>query len=196
MAIETDSDAIDKKVENEFVDLAAQLESEKVELAEQVKLKNAQVDGLEERVSKLEVARNEDRQDYDKSVRGLKEALTLEQGKNRDLQTKLEDAKEELGTERDERSRAEQSLMKQRKAVIRWSIYLAVLFIVTLILWLHPGFRTWEWLANHKNRVLMKIGAQASVILFLLNIPLGQHWKVWIPLGVSSVLAILALASL
>ena len=102
----------------------------------------------------------------------------------------------ELGDERDKRKSAEKEAQGERarsrtfkRNLIKWSIFTVGLILISSGLWL-TLFRL-PLLGALKDKTIIGIVSQLALIFAFLNIPLKQHWKIWLPLMIVSCVALL-----
>lgn len=154
IASETDEQKKDEKIENKFVDIAAQLQREQETLAKRNKQKDKEIGLLEE-----------NKKSYQGQIEKLKVAVEKEKSKRKDAEGAAIKAQEGFGT--------------FKTNLIKWSIFAGGLVLTSLILWL----KLFELplLETFKNKTVIGIFSQLVLISAFLNIPLKQHWKVWLP---------------
>jgi hypothetical protein len=113
------------------------------------------------------------------------------------LQEQIEEMSGKLREERDGRKSAETETRSVEEAfksfktnLIKWSTFAGGLVLTSLILWLmllkHP------LLGTYQNKTVIGVSSQLVLILAFLNIPLKQHWKVWLGMIISLIIAILS----
>jgi len=165
IASETDEQKKDEKIENKFVDIAAQLQREKETLVERDKQKDKEIGLLEERISQVEGEFEENKKSYQGQIEELKVAVEKEKSKRKDAEGAAIKAQEGFGT--------------FKTNLIKWSIFAGGLVLTSLILWLM--LFELPLLETFKNKTVIGIFSQLLLIFAFLNIPLKQHWKVWLP---------------
>ena len=102
------------------------------------------------------------------------------------LQEQVEEMSGKLREERDGRKSAETETRSVEEAfksfktnLIKWSTFAGGLVLTSLILWLM--LFELPLLETFKNKTIIGIFSQLVLIFAFLNIPLKQHWKVWLP---------------
>ena len=165
IASETDEQKKDEKIESKFVDIAAQLQREKETLAERDKQKDKEIELLGKRISHVEGESEENKKSYQGQIEELKVAVEKEKSKGKDAEGAAIKAEERLGT--------------FKTNLIKWSFFAGGLVLTSLILWLM--LFELPLLETFKNKTVIGIFSQLVLIFAFLNIPLKQHWKVWLP---------------
>jgi len=180
MALETDEEKIEEEIENKFVDIATQLQSEKEALEKDVQKEKGEIQRLEEKINNVETTVGEAKTRYRKQIKKLGKALKNEMGKRESADKKSGDIKDQFE--------------EFKKKSIKWGIFVVCLFVATIFSWSYQRWLDWPWLNTHKNRPIIEITFQLLILFGLLNIPLKQHWKMWLPFSVATILAILKFA--
>ncbi len=164
IASETDEQKKEEKIEHKFVDIASQLQREKEMLEERDKQKDKEIGLLEERISHVEGEFEENKKRYQGQIEELKIAVEKEKSKRKDAEGAAKKAQERFGT--------------FKTNLIKWSIFAGGLVLTSLILWLM--LFELPLLETFRNKTVIGIFSQLVLIFAFLNIPLKQHWKVWL----------------
>jgi len=180
MASETDEAKIEEEIENKFVDIAAQLQSEKETLEKDSRSEKAEIGRLEEKINSFQRTVEENESRNRKQIEELEKSLENERGKREAADKESEDIK--------------QQFEEFKKKSIKWAVFVLGFIVASLLLWSHKFWLDWPWLNNHKNRPIIEIAFQLLLVFGLLNIPLKYHWKIWLGFSVATILAILKFA--
>jgi hypothetical protein len=164
IASENDGQKIEEKIENKFVDITEQLQKEKETLSKDINQKDMEMKTLVERISTAEG----EIKDKEKEL----------QGQIKELSKDLEDEKSKRESAEKETEIAKERFKMFKTNLIKWSIFAGGLVLFSLILWLML-FKL-PLLMNFKNKTIIGIFSQLVLIFAFLNIPLKQHWKVWL----------------
>ena len=182
MASEADEAKIEERIESKLINIADQLQREKEALERDAEIKGER---LEDEKKKRETA----------EIESEKAKQELEAFK-----TESEKAKQELEAFKTESEKAKQELETLKASLvkwIKWAGFVVGLGLTSSLLWLHQyWWLYWPWLDTHKNRTPIELAFQLLLVFAFLNIPLSRHWKVWLPLVIAIMLAILKLAFL
>lgn len=172
IASETDEQKIEEKIESKLVDMADQLQKVNEALGKQIEEKHRKAKTLEKRMSTIEKMIKEKEKVYQKQIDGLAK---------------------ELEDERNKRESAEDAAQGERVSFrtfkIKWSIFTGGLILTSLILWL-TLFRL-PLLGTFKDKTIISIASQLGLIFAFLNVPLKQHWKIWLTCVIPLCVAIL-----
>jgi hypothetical protein len=182
MAYETDEQKIDEKIENKFVDMASQLQTEKQTLVKDIQIEKNRFEKLEEKIRNVESALEETQTENRKQVEEIEKTLKDEKRNRVEAEKESEDIKKKFE--------------EFRKSMVRWGIFVCTLGLASSFLWFHHNWLDWVWLRTHKNGTLIELASQFLLIFVLLNIPLKNHWKTWLGFIVATALGILTLSSL
>jgi len=165
IASETGEEKIEKRIENKFVDIADQLQKDNEALGKQIEEKYRKIKTLERRMSTVEKIIEEKKKDYQNQIA--------------ELTKQLEDEKNKRKSTEDEAQGEKVRFQILKMNLIKWSIFAGGLIPASLILWSTlfklplPG--------SFKDKTIISISSQLVLIFTFLNIPLRQHWKVWLP---------------
>jgi hypothetical protein len=176
MASETDEEKIEEEIENKFIDIATQLQSEKETLEKDIQSDRERIQRLEKKFSSIE-----------RKVQETETRETRYRKQVEELQKSLED--EKTATEKEK-----EKLEAFKTNLVRWAIFVGGLGLTSLPLWLHQWWLDWPWLDTHKNRILIELATQLLLVFGLLNIPLRRFWKTWLTCLVAIAVTILTLA--
>ncbi len=163
VASETDEQKIEERIESKFVDLADQLQKDKKALEKQIEEDRREAKTLEERMSAIEETTKEKEKAHQKQIGRLVKKLEDERASSRTFKINL----------------------------IKWSIFTGGLISTSLSLW-WTLFRL-PLPVTLMDKTIIGIVSQSVLIFAFLNIPLKQHWKIWLTCVIPLFLAILLL---
>lgn len=152
----------------------------------------------QEQVEKLENTIEENKINYQEQVKRIENNLLESEAR---YQRQIEGLNESLNNERVKTKGAEENFhgienkfIAFKTKLYRWFIFAAALLLTSLYLWFHQYFVSWSLLDMHKNSLFIKLASNLLLLFGLLNIPLKQHWKVWVPLMVAMGALIITIA--
>jgi len=177
-ASEIDEKSLEEKVENKFVDMANQLQSQKEALEKDVKNKEGTIGRLENRISTIEEKVAETETKYQKQNVELEKSF----GQIEEFGKILKESAIKREAAEKEADDIKEKFKGFKTKLVRWGIFAGALLLMSLYLWVHQYFVSWSLLAMHKNSLFIKLASNLLLLFGLLNIPLKQHWKVWVPL--------------
>jgi hypothetical protein len=172
MAEEADEGKIEEKIESKLVNLVDQLQREKEVLVTGSEEKDERIERLEERIRTIQAVVEDER-----------------------MENELENEKKRREVAEKEVERLKEELKVFRESLVRWIFFLIGLALTSTLLWFRQSWLglDWPWLDTHKNNVPLVLSTQLLLVLVFLNIPLKQHWKVWIGSIFAVILTILGL---
>ena len=193
-ASESDELIKEEKIESKFVDLVNQFEKDKYQLEKDkavlLKFKNDLSQSniaMEERMKAQELK-------LKLVEKRLEETSSQDQIRINELQESLKKEKEDKELAKKEVVDISKELKAYKKGTVSWLIFAIGVFLLSIMLWGHGLLLNWPWLEQHKNKTIIEIATQFLLIFVFLNIPLKQHWKIWLTFIMSAVFAILGFA--
>jgi hypothetical protein len=192
VSLETDATIVEEKIENKFIDIANQLQLQKETLEKGVENKNGTIEKLEARIATIEKKVEETETKYKKQNIELEKSFE----QIRDLENSLETEETKKTAAEKEFKDIKETFNGFKAKTYRWIIFAFPLVLASLFLWFHQRLLDWHWLDTHNNKTFIEIAMQLLLVFILLNIPLKQHWKVWLGIVVPIILAILGFARL
>jgi len=216
MASETNDEKIEEEIESKLVDFATQLRSEKEILEKNIQDEKITTEKLDEKIKNLEITIGENKTKHQEQVKKMEETIEKnktnyqEQVKRIDnkllesekrYQKQIEGLDESLNNERIKTKETEEKFhdienkfIAFKTKVNKWVIFAAALLLTSLYLWFHQYLVSWSWLDMHRNNIFIKLASNLLLLFGLLNIPLKQHWRVWVPLMVAMGALIITIA--
>ncbi len=186
---------IEERLENKFVDLAAELESQKKDLEKDVNTKKKTVEDLQARITQVEKILEESRSQQKLESEILSKELEKEKSEKAMIKGQLEVSKGDLKTSEDSVTKIS-SEFKQFKTNLRiWSLTFSVFAIASVALWLNGYWLNWHWFDVHRNRFLIELCLQIFLVFACLSVPLRKLWIHIVGILVAVLLAIITLIS-
>jgi len=182
MSLETDEEKIEEEIENKFVEMATQLQSEKVSLEKDIQSEKGEIQRLEEKICNIERTVEENKTEYQKQIE--------------ELEKNLENEKSKRMTVKEESENIKKKFKAFKTNLVRWAIFIGGLSLFSLFLWLHERWLDFPWLDTHKNKMSIEIALQLLLVFAFLNIILKRNWKTWLGFIVTITIAILGFACL
>lgn len=142
------------QIENKFVDIAEQFQSDNEGLRKDIKEQSQRFKTLEKKVNVIEKTVEEDKTTYEKKIEILETDIELEKTRRREAEGQLESTKEEFAT--------------FKANFIRWAVFAGGFVLVSSLLWFHEVWLDWEWLDDHKNKVLIMFALELLFVFALL----------------------------
>jgi len=176
MVGEKDNSKKEAILNNKFITLAADLETQKTDLE-----KNKSEIEESGKILTHEVSLLKEKLEYQQSeITKVKDALKSEIKKKEDLRGEFLILKGDNKETEKHKNVLENQFLDYRKKVKRWSIFILSSIILSILLWTQPLWLSLTWLTGHSKHINIKMAIQIIIFSSLLCIPLGKHWKIWI----------------
>jgi hypothetical protein len=195
MSAEENETKIEEKIENKFVDLAAELESRKKELEKDVNTEKRTVEDLQARILQVERILEESRSRQKLESENLSKELEKEKSDRAIIKKELEVSINNSKTYEDSFIKVSKEFGQYKTTFKNWLLTFFVLAIASTALWLNKYWLNWHWFDVHRNKFLIELCFQILLIFAFLNIPLRKHWITWIEIIVAIFITIITLSS-
>jgi len=185
---EKDEKVIDEKIDSIIVDINKDLEKENKEL---YLLLDQQSERNEQSISALK-----------DSIDEIKDEIIDKNSKFDTLINEIGRLKDELKTNKNE---SQENILRYSdlekkyenfKTLIKWLSFFIILVPLQLLIWAYDNSIDCVCYQSLENKTVFKIILSIIVFLSALNIPISKHWKMWLTITASFVIALLYVSCL